>query len=267
MTPAWLDEVEPATSPPFVRMGTRGLRGQPWLLGGDDVPAQLAERRWILAEHHDDVVAALPGSDEAIAELSALVASEGWGSGAGSLRVLGTLVAEDLCLLVDGVLVAGVLCFPSHWRFRDKLGLPLAAVHGPVPDYGADLQEKVDRFLGKLRPGLANAVWRRNWTVHHEPDLFAPVVPPPPDPPVTAADAADRLWFRSERQTLTRLPRTGAVVFTIRTQQVPLGTLADRPELGRKLRAAMAAWPAQQVAYRGGEELRRPLLSWFDAVS
>jgi hypothetical protein len=261
MTAAWLDEVDPATAPPFVRMGTRGLRGQPWLLGGADVADQLVERRRILAEHRDDVVAALPGTEAAVTELSALVGREG----RGSLRRLGELVAEDLCLVVDGVLVAGVVCFPSHWRLRDKLGLPMAAVHGPVPDYDVELGAKVDRFLGRLRPGLGNGVWRRNWTVHHRPDLHAPDVPPPPDPPITAADAGGRLWFRSERQTLTRLPGTGAVVFTIRTQQVPLGTLADRPELRRRLAAGVAAWPPHQVAYRGGEALRQPLLSWLDA--
>ena len=277
MTPAWLDEVAPATEPPFVRMGTRGLRHQPWLLGGDDVADQLREKRRILASHDDDVVAALPGSDRAIAELSALVATTlpepapetGAGfapvSGAGSLRSLATQVAEDLCLVEDGVLVAGAVCFPSHWRLRDKLGTPMATVHGPVPDYAEDLADRVDRFLARLRPGLGNGVVRRNWTVHHEPDLYAPDVPPPPDPPVTRDDAADRLWFRSERQTLVRLPGCGAVVFTIRTQQVPLGALADRPGLRRRLHAAVAAWPPHQVAYRGGEALRAPLLSWLAA--
>ncbi|HEY8546351.1 MAG TPA: DUF3445 domain-containing protein [Acidimicrobiales bacterium] len=262
-TADWLDEIEPATEPPFVRMATRGLRGRPWLLGGDDVPAQLAEKRRVLAEHPDDVVVAQPGHDAAIEELAALVAAEGIeGSGAAAGF---PVVAEDLCLVVDGVLVAGIVCFPSHWRLRDKIGRPMAEVHAPVPDYDRDLRARVDRFLARLRPGLRHGVVRRNWTVHHRPDLYASDVPPPPDPPVTPDDAAERLWFRSERQTLVRLPRTGAVVFTIRTQQVPLGALADRPGLCRTLHDAVAAWPPHQVDYRGGEALRTALRGWLAA--
>ncbi|HMG45227.1 MAG TPA: DUF3445 domain-containing protein [Acidimicrobiales bacterium] len=271
--PTWLDEIEPATSPPFVRMGTRGLGQNPWLLGGDDVPGQLEEKRHILAAHHHEVVAAIDGTEAAAAELLAAIQPQAQPEpepGAADrhpIDAAGRLVAEDLCLLVerDGrwVLGAGSLSFPSHWRLRDKLGLPLAQVHDPVPDYSAELADKVDRFLDRLRPGRERGVWRRNWTVHHEPDLYAPEVPPPPDPPVTQDEAPHRLWLRSERQTLTRLPHTGAIVFTIRTQQVPLGAVAERPALRARLAEAVAAWPPHQVAYRGGEAIRRPLLAWL----
>ena len=78
-----------------------------------------------------------------------------------------------------------------------------------------------------------------------------------------AADAGRRLWLRSERQTLRRLPGTGAVVFTIRTQQAPLDVLAARPALRTRLAAAVASWSGPLVAYRGGEAVRRPLLDWL----
>lgn len=280
MDPAWLGEIEPATSPPFVRMGTRALGGGAWLLGGDDVPGQLAEKRRVLAEHHDQVVAALDGTEEAGAELlSAVQGALGLDLALGPaeaalhpLDAAARLVAEDLCLLTaDGggagwVLAAGSVAFPSHWRLTEKLGLPLAAVHGPVPDYAAELADRVDRFLDKLRAG--RGVVRRNWTVHTEPDLYAPYVPPPPDPPITAGDAGRRLWLRSERQTLVRLPRTGAIVFTIRTQQTPLAVVASSPALRARLASAVASWPPHQVAYRGGSAVRRPLIAWLrDAAS
>ena len=192
----------------------------------------------------------------------------GAGGGQHPIDEAARLVAEDLCLLVerDGgwVLGAGSVCFPSHWRLTDKIGLPMAAVHDPVPDYGADLADRVDRFLDKLRPG--RGVWRRNWTIHADPALHAPDVPPPPDPPVTEDDAGRRLWLRSERQTLTRLPGSQAIVFTIRTQQVPLETLRRHPDLRRRIAEAVEAWPAHQVAYRGGEAICRPLAAWLRTV-
>jgi len=260
VTPGWLAELEPVASPPFVRMGTRALgEAGPWLLGGDDVAAQLAEKQRVLADHHDDVVASLPGSEDACAELLALLGVPD-DQDVHPIEAAGRAVAEDFCI-IQGMLTAGCVCFPSHWRLRDKLGLPLAAVHDPVPDYAVELADRVDRFLDKLRVG--RGVWRRNWTVHTEPDLFAPDVPPPPDPPIDREAAGQRLWLRSERQTLTRLPVTGAIVFTIRTQQVPLAETAGDEDLRRRLAAAVRAWPAHQVAYRGGEAVRRPLLAWL----
>jgi heme-dependent oxidative N-demethylase alpha subunit-like protein len=275
MEPGWLGEIDPATSPPFGRMGTRALPPGGWLLDGDDVAGQLAEKQRVLAAHHDDVVAAVDGSEEPAGELLDAIRGELPPSppaavppGTGGLHPIdlaGRLVAEDLCLLVprDGrwVLGAGSVCFPSHWSLPDKVGLPVAAVHAPVPDYAADLAERVDRFLDRLRVG--RGTWRRNWTVHTSPDLHAPHRPPPPDPPVTVADAGRRLWLRSERQTLTRLPRTGAVAFTIRTQQVPLGAVAAHPELRARMARAAAAWPPHQVAYRGGDVLRHTLVAWL----
>jgi dimethylamine monooxygenase subunit A len=290
MDTGWLAEIDPATSPPFVRMGTRALGADAWLLGGGDVPAQLAEKHRILAAHHDEVVAAIDGTEDAAAELldaigrqlgapSALSDPPHPTPGAGVLGTpspaatspvhpidaAGRLVAEDLCLLVlragRWVLGAGSVCFPSHWRLTDKLGAPMAVVHGPVPDYATDLADRVDRFLDKLRAG--RGVRRRNWTVHTRPDLFAPERPPPPDPPITAGDAGQRLWLRSERQTLTRLPQSGAIVFTIRTQQTPLAAVATHPDLRTRLAQAIAARPPHQTAYRGGEALRQPLLAWL----
>jgi dimethylamine monooxygenase subunit A len=273
--PAWLDEIDPAPGPPFLRMGTRALARGDWLLGGPDVPGQLAEKRRVLAAHHASAVIAPPEVDAAAAEL--LDAVGGTRDELHPLDAAGRLVAEDLCLLTqdgggdggDGhrgwLLAGGSVCFPSHWRLADKVGRPVAEVHEPVPRYAAELASRVDRFLDRLRP--ERPAWRRNWTVHQSPDLFVPEAPPPPEPPVTGADAGDRLWLRSERQTLLRLGRSGAIVFGIRTQQVPLRVVAGRPDLCRRLAAALASWPDELVAYRGGEALRRPLLAWLGAAS
>lgn len=156
---------------------------------------------------------------------------------------------EDLCLLVlrDGAphLDAASLCFPSYWRLADKLGRPLAEVHAPVAHYADELATKIDRFLDRLphdRP-----VWRRNWSVHDDPSYFLP------DPtPLRAAHPPDGLWLRSERQTLRRLRTPGTVLFTIRTQQVPLAVLVDRPDIAQRLAAAIAAWSPELAAYKGG---------------
>ena len=50
---------------------------------------------------------------------------------------------------------------------------------------------------------------------------------------VTAENAGQRLHLRVERQTLSRLPRTGAVLFTIRTHMKRLDHFEGRPDAVR----------------------------------
>jgi dimethylamine monooxygenase subunit A len=254
--PPWLDELDLRPGPPWVALGTRGLGADrsgddPRFVADDQHDAQLAEKARLLAERRDELVAVLPSARAAADEvLEAVVAATGRRP-AGDLEPLdaaGRLVQEDLCLLVerDGAhhLDGASLCFPSYWRLADKLGRPLAEVHGPVPHYADDLAGRVERHLAGLRPG--RPVWRRNWSIHDDPTLHLsrPTPPQPVDPPVG-------LWLRSERQTLSRLPRSGAVLFTIGTQQVPLSVLADRPALASAMADAIEAWSEGMRAYKG----------------
>lgn len=251
-------------------MGTRALAAGSWLVGGDDVDAQLALKRVLLAERHDVVAAELTDAPtaRAVREAAALVASGRSVRGhldpeLPPLEAAALLVPEDLCVLLpaDGrwCLAAGVVAFPSMWRLRDKLGLPLAAVHGPVPFYAEELAERVDRFLDRLRPDAA--VWRRNWFVHACAELHLP------EPPAALSRGGsavpEGLWLRSERQTLRRLPDTGAVLFTIRTQQVPFTVLAERPEIAGSVAAAMRSWPPELVTYRGAASWRDEAVVWL----
>lgn len=252
--PAWLDELPLEPGPPWLAMGTRGLDADRWLVADDELDADLTAKAWLLLEERDAVFGALDTAvvEQASRELLDLVRAA---TGAEAdldrhpLEAAALLVQEDLCLLVphDGVphLDAGVVCFPSYWRLPDKLGLPLTDVHGPVPQYADVLAAKVDGFLARLRPD--RVTWRRNWSIHDDPAYFLPWSTPPRD-----VDPPHGLFLRSERQTLRRLTTVDAVVFTIRTQQVPLAVLADRPDVAQGLAAVIAAWPSEAVAYKGG---------------
>ena len=268
--PAWLDGLPlDADGPPWLAMGLARVPEDEWLLLDDQRPAELAERHRLLAERHDEVFAALPGTEAAGEEVLTLVT--GWlaargqdaaaDAGVHPLEAAGRLVQEDLVLMVerdgDLHLDAACLCFPSHWRLADKLGRPTSAVHRPVPGYQDELAGRVDRFLARLRPGVVTA--RRNWSVHPSATLFAPVPPPP-------APGAD-LWLRSERQTLRRLTGSGAVLFTIRVQQTPFSSLVHRPDVARRLAARLRAQPPAFTGYQGLAPLLPELLAVLDAAS
>lgn len=251
--PAWLDELSLEPGPPWLTMGTRGLDPSEWLLTDDEVDRDLRAKASLLRERHDEVFAALdsPAVATASAEVLDLVVTTTGGQADATLHPLdaaGRLVQEDLCLVVvrDGAphLDAASVCFPSYWRLADKLGRPMAQVHDPVAHYGDELAAKVDRFLARLP--TARPVWRRNWSIHDDPTYFLP----DPTPPIPV-DPPDGLWLRSERQTLRRLVTPDTILFTIRTQQVPLATLTARPDLAHRLAAAVAAWSPELATYKG----------------
>jgi hypothetical protein len=278
--PAWLDEIAwPADGPPWLAMGLARIDEAAWLLPDEARPVELAMRADLLDRSRTAVFAALDGTEAAAAEVLALVrawerdhapglADEPVGPDQHPLEAAGRRTQEDLVVMVprDGGyhLDAAVLCFPSHWRLGDKLGGSASAIHGPVPGYEAELAAKVDRFLDRLRPDVIVA--RRNWSVHGDDALHAPV--PPVDPaPVEVDRVGEALWLRSERQTLRRLPSSGAVLFTIRVQQAPFAAFADHPAAAGRLARRLASQPDELTRMNGLAPHRAAVAAWLRDVA
>ncbi|KAL1939749.1 hypothetical protein VTO73DRAFT_9782 [Trametes versicolor] len=79
----------------------------------------------------------------------------------------------------------------------------------------------------------------------------------------TATPATLRtVCLRTERQTLRRLPRTGAVVFTIRVYQTPFADLVREPGVAGRLASAIRSWPEDVARYKARDayEAVLPLL-------
>jgi hypothetical protein len=259
-------------------------------------PDEMTERRRLLAERHAEVFAALPGSDAACAEVLERLATllpdrfpDWFAGGDGSLHnhltgeawdladpplhpleVAARLVQEDLCILQPGpdgpVLTAAALCFPTRWRLAEKLGQPLAAVHGPVPIYPERLAVPVDRLLGRLAAG--KLVQRINWSLLDDPTLFQPVrlSPMEADASITPENAGNRVFLRSERQTLSSLPASDAVLFTIRVHIYPLASIAATPALAAQLAEAVRALPDPIRRYKRLGGFEAALLGYLHAA-
>jgi hypothetical protein len=169
------------------------------------------------------------------------------------LRAAAAGVWEDLCILTPDVsgqyrLTAATLAFPTDWHLAEKLGQALTPIHAPIHGYAEQLAAGVDHFFATLQPGPIFG--RTNWFVVAS-DAWRYL--PQDDPQVrfahvTADNAGTTLFVRCERQTLRRLPQSGAVLFTIGIHVEPLDRLS----------AGAVARVAQSVAGIGtGEHERR----------
>lgn len=251
----------PWQSPQTARLpGTTPIAVEDWLTVDEAFAAQLAERDRLLRERRGAVCAARPGSEAAQAELhdtvlAALGARRDYRREGGAIRrpdgvrvplapgdplgTLGRLVQEDFCLMdkpadaAEHVLTAAILCFPANWTLAEKLGRPLSTIHAPVPDYDAGLAARVQRLFDGLRAVEAGGriLMRMNALDHDRPDLFQTR----PQAQARPHGHGGGGWLRIERQTLRRLPRTGAVVFAIHT------TVLDRATLPAEVQSAFAA--------------------------
>jgi dimethylamine monooxygenase subunit A len=277
-------------APEVLIMGLKALDLHDWIEVDDQFVAQLAERRRLLGDRRDEVLAALPGSEAGQREVLELLldhlparfpeiyrrstdAIENLATGErflitehGKIELAGRLVQEDLCLMSAGEngyrLVAGVLCFPSHWRLLDKLGRPLMGIHAPVPGFAERLGPTVDRFFASIR--AERPVWRANWALVDTPELHLAPEHRGKPAPVSAEDAGDRLWLRVERQTLRRLPRSGDVLFTIHTSVVPLADVLGTPAAAKALAARVRAMPEELARYKSIAPIRAPLFAWLE---
>ncbi len=212
-----------------------------WVTIDDAYSAQLAEKARLMTQNRQAVCHITNGAEPAVSELLDHVLAEiagldGFDRSGDSVKrpdgqkitidrndpflTLSQLVTEDLCLLEkhgdEHVLTAALLCFPAAWTLAEKIGQPLTRIHVPVPPYDDNIARRVQRLFDGIQPG--RPIWRANLHTYEEPDLFH--VRAENDPrPYTDIDAR---YERSERQTVLRLPKSGAVLFAIQTCVVAL---------------------------------------------
>jgi hypothetical protein len=158
-----------------------------------------------------------------------------------ALRLLGSNIDTDFLFLIpiqepgpdQGKyrLEAFNTCFPSGFNTRSKLGLKLADIHTPVPSYAAKLEKSMDRFFASLPVG--KVVKRHNWSITTNTVLFNLAGNHMSEEEEAAKTEGwddvnlAQTVLRCERQTLHRLPQTGAILFAFKTYQYWLQELRD----------------------------------------
>ncbi|PPQ66283.1 hypothetical protein CVT26_010967 [Gymnopilus dilepis] len=216
--------------------------------------------------------------------------NDGEGAAERAMQIAGLLIQDDLALMIEGLdgryyFQAGSICLPGFWRMQDKIGLPLDDIHisGKVPQYKEKLQTSLERFFRRLpvdKPVIRNnyfiQVNRRpegggggahervvdteelGWaesTLGPEETYEHGSMRPPNGLTNSGGEggaiAIERIRLRTERQTLRRLPRSGAVVFTIRTYLTPVTELGRERGVAGRMASALRSWPEDVGEYKG----------------
>ncbi|KLJ09367.1 alpha-1,2-mannosyltransferase [Blastomyces silverae] len=187
------------------------------------------------------------------------------------------LIQDDIALMyekADGqyYLLAGSILLAGFWRLSDKFGQPLSEIHtsGSVPQFQTKLERGMMNFFRRLKP--SDPVLRNNYFLQVDEDLaWSRSIGDEDDAQVSWATAEknkaiEHHWFRSERQSLRRLPKSGAVVFTIRTYFMPVVEIAKEPGVPGRLASAVRSWGDDVARYKGRERYGDVLLEYLDRM-
>lgn len=185
------------------------------------------------------------------------------------LEVMSLLAPEDFVIMqtnpATGVssLKAGAVCFPGKsvedikittsnfdaagWRMKDRIGHSLWQIHaGKVPQYETKLAKSMDRFFVRMQVG--SAITRFNYAIDDSDELYHPhshhnLVA---DKTVHLED----LHLRVERQFLQRLPKTRALLFSIRTYITPITEVTKDKAVAAALRTSVGSFTEDVAGYK-----------------
>lgn len=286
-----------------VTMGLRSVQYDDWIQLDNHFPRFHADKARRLAERGDKCYAtmpeAYPAAVELLEELTAYlparypslyrrtaVGLDNLWSGESfnvverplqedPIAMCARLVQDDLALMMerpDGqyYLVSGAILLAGFWRLQDKVGMPLSEIHtsGEVPQYKEKLERGMMNFFRRLKCDELYA--RNNYFIQVDDDLAWSWS-------IGSEDSADISWntaekdravehhyYRSERQSLRRLPKTGAVLFTIRTYFHPITEIAQEDYVPGRLASAVRSWGDDVRRYKGAEKYGKVLLEYLD---
>ena len=217
--------------------GTRPISPDEWIICDDAFSQQMALRDQLIETKKDKVLAISNEAQDAAVELLKMtldfcITKLGYKKKVNKIirpdkvsieidlnepmTFLGRLVQNDFCILQkkdnEHVLTAAALCFPASWSLEEKFLKPLIDIHVPVKQYDDNIAKRVQRLFDGLQ--INRPVWRFNALYYEDPNLFQPrsVNQPRRKPAPNKVK-----YFRSERQTIIKLPESGAIIFGIHT--------------------------------------------------
>lgn len=193
------------------------------------------------------------------------------------LLQLSQFIEEDFMLIeeLDGgaLITAASNAYSSSGRLVASVGRAIDWAHIPVPGLTEMLGRRIDRIVGSVHAETPGE--RFNWQLTPMASIFFPR-----DNPHAANAAAmqtilgalradprragELLWIRVERQTLSRLPDSGAVAFSLHTYSDPLSSIAADAESLRAMLALLRAYSPERLKYSEMDIIVEPVIAWLE---
>lgn len=178
------------------------------------------------------------------------------------LRVIAGNFEEDVLIMLkdnpedeseEYILRANLTGSPAGFDPSHNFDRPISFIHKPVPQYQSRLGNPMHRFFNKLKP---ESLWQRaNWSVqtnnvllkldgHHsrEGDKIEELS-------LDEIDFENSCFMRCERQILTRLPESHAVIMLVRTYLTPIKDI-KKEGFGEEMANAIEALPEDLAFYK-----------------
>ncbi len=176
----------------------------------------------------------------------------------------------DFCLLdqrADNLWMdAGIVTTQADWSLDFDIGMNFMEWHGPVPlAHNIGVFDRALKFLLNLQQG--RPVRRLNWTMTINPRLDTS-----PEnyhkwgvdrTTVTPENVGDKVHLRVELQALWRLPRSNAIVFSIRAYLISMKELVTIPKWGRRFPRVLKSLPGEIADYKGLTRYREMTIDWL----
>jgi hypothetical protein len=241
------------------------------------LPAQLELRDRVVAHllaHQTDVFSMADGR---LVDCVEGTAHELDGRGVEPLALISQFLEEDFILLqqVDGQdqITAASNAYSSSGRIVSSVGRSIPWAHKFVPTLNDQLGPRIDRVLGNIK--VDAPVERFNWLLT---PIASRLFPEDPHAANTAAvdnintalvedpsRAGEILWIRVERQTLLRLPESGALAFSIYTYSDPLSSIAGDHESLAAMHRLIGSYSEDRMNYAAMASIRAPVLKWLES--
>ena len=169
-------------------------------------------------------------------------------------------VQDDLALMLEGgdgtyYLRAGATLLTGFWRLQDKLGMSLDAIHqsGDVPGFAQRLQKGMDSFFTRIQPD--GPMLRNNYFIQVDGELAWSSSIGPEDAPAGGFGwfsaeknkPVEQIYLRCERQSLRRLPKSGAVVRAYPADWCRAALTVGRSSPSARISIRLSRWPRSRM--------------------
>ncbi|GLK66402.1 heme-dependent oxidative N-demethylase family protein [Hansschlegelia plantiphila] len=162
---------------------------------------------------------------------------------------------------------AGMITTQADWSLDFDIGMSWTEWHGPVPlAHDLGIMDRALKFLLNLQQG--RPVRRLNWTMTVNPRLDTS-----PEnyhkwgvdrTTVTPENVGDKVHLRVELQALWRLPRSNAIVFSIRCYLIKMSELVTIPKWGRRFPRILKGLPPELAEYKGLTRYRDMTIKYLE---